>query len=46
MTTGILQNKLVLIQEESPGSKTNNGDPPFCLVRITETRLTKFFRVE
>ena len=29
MTTGILQNKLVLIQEESSGSKTNKGDPPF-----------------
>ena len=29
MTTGILQNKLILIQEESPGSKTNKEDPPF-----------------
>ena len=29
MTTGILQNKLILTQEESPGSKTNEGDPFF-----------------
>ena len=35
-----------MIQEESPGSKTNKGDPPFSLVRISETGLTKFFRVE
>ena len=33
MMTGILQNKLILIQEESPGSKTSKGDPLFCLVR-------------
>ena len=46
MTTGILQNKLILIQEESPGSKTNKGDPSFCLLRISGTGLTKFFRVE
>ena len=43
MTTGILQNKLILIQEESSGSKTNNGYPSFlCLVKISETGLTKF----
>ena len=29
MTTGILQNELILIQEESAGSKTSKGDPPF-----------------
>ena len=28
MTTVILQNKLVLIQEESTDSKINKGDPP------------------
>ena len=27
MTTGILQNKLIVIQEECPGSKTDKGDP-------------------
>ena len=35
MTTGILQNELVLIQEESPGSKTKEI-PLFCLVRISD----------
>ena len=29
MTTGILQNKLILTQAESPGSKTNEEDPLF-----------------
>ena len=45
MTTGILQNILILIQEEPPCGKTNKGDLS-CLVRIAETGFTKFFRVE
>ena len=48
MTTGILQNKLILIQEESPGSKTNKGDPPCLFGQNGRNRLTlsKFFREE
>ena len=29
MTTGILQNKLILIQEKSPGGETNKGNNSF-----------------
>ena len=45
MTTGTLQNKLVLIQVESPGSKTNKGDPPVFGQNV-RTRIDEVFRVE
>ena len=46
MTTGILQKKLMLIQEEYPGSKTNKEDPPFSVWSEHQKRvLTKFFIV-
>ena len=46
MTTRILQNILVLIQEESPGSQTNKGDPHFLFGQNDRNRIDEVFRVE
>ena len=43
MTTGILQNKLILIQKESPGSKTNKGDPLSLFGQNIGNRFGDFF---
>ena len=42
MTTGILQNKLILILEESPVVKLIKEIPFLCLARISETGLANF----
>ena len=46
MRTGILQNKFILIQEESSGSKTNKGDPPFLFGQNIRNGIDQVFRVE
>ena len=46
MTTGILQNKLIFNQEESPGSKTNKGDLPFLFGQNITNGTDEVFGVE